>query len=104
MNTIRIIRKGEDTALPTFLIDRTTPLGNQNRIGRDGTREEVIEKYKEYFNKEMMNNPKFRFLVEIIYRQFKDSSIALACHCSPLACHGTVIKEYLEQRYQREHL
>ena len=70
-------------------IDRTTMFGNPYRIGSDGDRKQVIEKYRIYFYNKLKNS-KFRDKV----LQLKGKS--LGCHCNPLACHGDVIVEYLE--------
>lgn len=70
-------------------IDRTTPFGNPFIIGRDGDREEVIRKFREYFYK----NKELRRLVRKELRGHD-----LLCWCKPLACHGDVIIEYLEKR------
>jgi hypothetical protein len=64
------------------LIDRTTKWGNPYEIGRDGLREEVIEKYRNY----ILSSPLLNDIHEL-----KDK--VLGCWCKPLACHGDVLKE-----------
>lgn len=67
-------------------IGRGSIWGNPFVIGKDGTREEVIEKYREYAatNKVIIDNlPKL------------DGKI-LGCFCAPLPCHGDVLAEMLE--------
>jgi len=68
---------------------RGLSLGNPYVIGRDGTREEVIEKYKTYFRKRLDSDPKF--ISAILGLKGK----ILGCYCKPLPCHGDVIAEYL---------
>jgi len=63
--------------------------GNQYRIGRDGDRGEVIEKYREWFNKKLTNS---EFRVKVLALKGKK----LGCWCKPLRCHCDVIVEYLE--------
>ena len=69
----------------TVLIDRRTKWGNRFRIGRDGTREEVIARYR-----------------ADLWRRIREGAIALeelaeidgmllACWCDPLPCHGHVL-------------
>ena len=65
--------------------------GNPFSIGKDGTREEVIAKYRVYFYDRIANDPVFRRAVEGLRGYY------LGCWCSPLACHGDVIVEYLER-------
>jgi hypothetical protein len=56
---------------------------NPYTIGKDGNREEVIEKYKKYF----WNSPE---LVEAI-TELKGKT--LYCWCKPLPCHGDFLAE-----------
>lgn len=69
-------------------IGRGTPYGNPYIIGKDGTREEVIEKYKTYFYKKIRNP---RFKRQILELEGK----VLGCSCKPRACHGDIIVQYL---------
>jgi len=71
-------------------IGRGSKFGNPYEIGKDGTREEVIEKYREWFNKKIK---KVRFRKEVLKLRGKK----LGCYCSPKACHGDVIVEWLEE-------
>lgn len=62
-------------------IDRSTKWGNPFRIGRDGTREEVIAKYEAWIQTQpalMAALPELRGKV-------------LGCWCAPRACHGDVL-------------
>ena len=63
-------------------IDRRTRWGNEFRIGRDGTREEVLEKHRRV----VLSRPGMRALIPQALRG-KD----LACWCAPLPCHGDVL-------------
>jgi len=71
-------------------IDRRSIFGNPFFIGKDGTREEVIEKYKKYFYKRIKTDVKFK---ESVLRL---AGKTLICWCTPLPCHGDIIIEYLE--------
>jgi len=71
-------------------IDRRSPFGNPFIIGRDGTRKDVIIKYKKYFYKKLEDNCIFKMAVE------KLKGKTLGCWCVPKSCHGDVIIEYLE--------
>lgn len=72
-------------------IDRMSKFGNPFHVGKDGTRAEVIDKYRKYFYKRIKNDIIFRWAVEDL------RGLVLACWCSPLPCHGNVIIDYLEQ-------
>jgi hypothetical protein len=65
-------------------IGRPGPWGNPFRIGPDGTREEVIAKYKEM----VMGNKQ---LQERIRRELRGK--VLGCFCSPHPCHGDILSE-----------
>lgn len=69
--------------------------GNPFEIGKDGTREEVIEKFKVYFYERLKLEPAFKKAVEGLRGKI------LGCFCVPLACHGQVIIDYLEKTFQR---
>lgn len=72
----------------TVYIGRGTIWGNPYYIGRDGTREEVIEKYREYAK----NNE------EILSNLHKLEGQVLGCSCKPKLCHGDVLIEMLENK------
>lgn len=72
-------------------IGRPTVFGNPFQIGRDGTREEVILKYRAYFRNRVKTDSGFRNHVLSLRGK------TLACWCKPAACHGDAIKEYLEE-------
>ncbi len=63
-------------------IGRGGDWGNPYVIGIDGTREEVIAKYREYI---MGNKDLFNRIPEL-------KGKILGCHCKPSACHGDVLK------------
>lgn len=62
-------------------IGRPSIWGNPFVIGKDGTRAEVIEKYREY----VLSN---KYLMARI-GDLKGKT--LGCWCAPLACHGDVL-------------
>ena len=70
-------------------IGRGSPFGNPYRIGKDGDRVQVLEKYHEYFYKRL-TNAWFRDMI----LSLKDKK--LGCYCKPLLCHGDIIVEFLE--------
>lgn len=63
-------------------IGRGTKWGNPYRIGLDGTRSQVIAKYR----KLLRRRPD---LVEAARLEL--SGLVLGCHCHPLPCHGDVL-------------
>lgn len=79
-------------------IGRGSPLGNPFVIGKDGTREEVVDKYRTWIFNKLENNK--RPIVEEIGRLYelwqKQGELKLLCWCSPELCHGNIIKMILE--------
>lgn len=69
-------------------IGRPSLFGNPYKIGRDGTRDQVLSLYRKWFY-ERLNNPEFKNKVLLL----KDKK--LGCWCKPLSCHGDVIADYL---------
>jgi len=67
-------------------IGRPSRWGNPFRIGQDGTREEVIAKYRDW----LLTNWRLMFLLGGLRGK------RLGCYCAPLPCHGDVIVEILE--------
>lgn len=72
---------------PDIYIGRNSKWGNPFIIGKDGSREEVIEKYKNY----ILNKPELlKDLPEL-----KDK--VLGCFCKPKACHGDILVQLVEE-------
>jgi len=68
-------------------IGRPSKWGNPYSIGKDGTREEVIEKYRKY----ILNSPELlKALPELKGKR-------LGCWCFPLACHGDILVQLIEE-------
>lgn len=66
-------------------IGRPSKWGNPYIIGRDGTRSECIEKYRDF-----ITGPDGKALVASLG---EISGKTLGCWCAPLACHGDVLME-----------
>jgi len=64
-------------------IDRQTEWGNPFIIGRDGTREQVIEKYRRWLLTQK----------ELLDKIHTLKGKVLGCWCKPAACHGDVLAE-----------
>ena len=66
-------------------VGRPSPWGNDFKIGRDGTREEVVAKYRLWLE---ADDGTFRAAIRKHLRG-KD----LVCWCAPLPCHADVLLE-----------
>jgi hypothetical protein len=69
-------------------IDRRTGFGNPFVVGKDGTREEVIAKYRVWLWQRIKHGGS---LAKTIVDELREDSILL-CHCAPLKCHGEVLE------------
>lgn len=69
-------------------IGRPSKWGNPFKVGEDGTRKEVIQKY-EYWVRQQKN------LMDSLY-ELKDKT--LGCWCYPKACHGEVLVKLVNER------
>ena len=74
-----------------------SPLHNPFKIGDGETRESSVAKYKEYLHEQIVAGNR-GILQELakIREAAKQGDVTLVCWCSPLACHGHVIVEYLQ--------
>ena len=82
---------------PGEYIGRGSPLGNPFVIGKDGSREQVIAKYRVWLNEQIMRkNPVvLDELNRLGNKAIDEKGLALQCFCYPKPCHGEVIKEKL---------
>ena len=74
-------------------IGRGSRWGNPFVIGKDGTRDDVVRKFKEYAHDKYNSG------------EWSDEDLAslygkrLGCFCAPLKCHGDVLAEAAEHSY-----
>ena len=64
-----------------------SPFCNPFKVGKDGTRDEVIAKFREFLRAKIQSHP--AFLDELLLLKGK----TLGCWCKPEACHGDVLLE-----------
>lgn len=78
-------------------IGRGSPLGNPFVIGKHGTREQVIAKYKDWLQEQIDkgNSVVLDELNRLGNKAIDEKGLALQCFCYPKPCHGEVIKEKL---------
>ena len=68
-------------------IGRGSKWGNPYKIGKDGTREEVIRLYEQYIR----NSNLIDEIEEL-------DGLTLGCYCKPRACHGDVLVKILNEK------
>lgn len=81
----KVLNKRHDLIPPSAVyVGRPTTFGNPYIIGKDGTREEVVAKYRELW---LGWNGMWPWLMQEL--RGKD----LVCWCAPLPCHADVLLE-----------
>lgn len=88
-DTCKVVNKAKDRY--DVYIGRGSPFGNPVVISGSCTREDAIRLYREYFYERIRNDSDFKRMVQRLKGK------VLGCHCKPKACHGDIIKEYLER-------
>ena len=101
---IKVVNKYKHT--PTehdVYIGRGSPFGSPfshlkstHDIYKVDTREEAIDAFKTYLERETSEDTHLKRKLDGLRERTKTEDINLVCFCKPKACHGDVIKEYLE--------
>jgi hypothetical protein len=73
---------------------RPSIYGNPYKIGRDGTRNEIIFKYIDYFVDRLCRDKNFKNEI------FKLRGKTIGCWCHPLLCHCDVIAAFLNNYFE----
>jgi hypothetical protein len=70
----------------------SSPFANPFKVGKDGTRAEVIIKYEKDLRKRLLKSAKLRKALEELKGK------RLGCWCHPEACHGDVLLKLLNEK------
>ena len=66
------------------------------------TREETVEMYQiELINRIENKDKEICDELNKIYKMAKEGDVFLVCYCSPLLCHGDVIKQIIENKLKK---
>jgi hypothetical protein len=82
---MKVLKRGNEHANSIY-IGRGSAWGNPYVIGKDGDRNEVIKKFREYASAVILEYP--NWLDQLVNKD-------LVCFCAPLACHGDVLLEMI---------
>ena len=94
---IRVVNK-KNWSGAGYYCGRPSVLGNLFQIGIDGSRDEVIEKYRVWLEQALLHDARVRNEFLALVRAYKDfGELTLVCWCKPLKCHGDVLKEFIER-------
>ncbi|MGB3495284.1 MAG: DUF4326 domain-containing protein [Elainellaceae cyanobacterium] len=83
--------------------NRSSALGNPFKVGRHGSRSEVVALYRSWLWREVVQPglsgqscPAWHELLGLVARVRAGESLVLECHCAPLLCHAEVILRCVE--------
>jgi hypothetical protein len=98
--TIGKTRRGArlSDALPgQVYVGRPSVLGNPFQVGRDGSREQVIQLYRAWLWRQLrqQGSPQRQALEELLQKATRRGRVELLCWCAPLPCHAEVIRSAL---------
>jgi hypothetical protein len=91
-NNVYIARRGIVFINKVRYPSQDSPFANPFKISKDVTREQVVEKYREYLLNKLNADENFR------QEFYKLKGKNLGCWCSPELCHGNVILELLQKK------
>jgi hypothetical protein len=69
----------------------SSKFANPYKIGKDGTREEILFKYKNYIVNKLENN------MDLIFELLSLKGKNLGCWCYPEMCHGNILLELIDK-------
>ncbi len=77
-------------------------LGNPFKIGKDGSRQDVVAKYRQWLWQKVQkgmkgeDNQVWQELLNLLEYYKENGEMSLICWCYPQACHADVVKSCLE--------
>lgn len=78
-------------------VGRPSVLGNPFEAGVDGTRDEVVQKYRQWLWTQFHKDPIVRNeIYRLVDLYLNHGSLGLECWCAPKNCHANQIKRLIE--------
>ena len=75
-------------------VGRPAVLGNPYVIGHDGSRHDVVDKYRAWLREQYRHDGAVRHaLRQLAMRYLTDGALTLICWCAPQPCHAEVIRD-----------
>ena len=99
IENLKLLKDVEENEI-IIRVDRSSPLGNPFYLKDESHRDEVCDKYQEYFDNIVSNpNDNKEFMDELrrIYKLSKKYDVILGCWCYPKRCHAQTILNFLNQ-------
>jgi len=86
-----------------FRVDRQSPVGNPYPLNLEKNRNDVCDKYENYFAEQIKKPGKFYDYVKNILTKMNEyDTIYLYCWCAPRRCHADTIKSWLMEAYKEK--
>jgi hypothetical protein len=80
--------------VPGVYVVRPAVLGNPYVIGSDGSRHDVLDKYRAWLREQYRHDGAVRrALRTLAMRYLTDGQLTLICWCAPQPCHAEVIRD-----------
>lgn len=100
MNIVIINKR--NSLSPGVYVGRPSPLGNPFRIGSDGSRKEVIQKYRQWLSIQLEDefSPQSIEISRLVDEVKRCGILKLLCWCAPLPCHAEVIRDVIVRRVE----
>ena len=77
-------------------IHRPSPLGNPFKMDKKTSRAMVINQYREWLKGKLLtDNPTSKAFNILLVDYKKNGKLTLQCFCTPLQCHGEVIRDFI---------
>lgn len=81
---------------------RGSALGNPFPMNNEKDRDDVCDKYEEYFNKQIeVGNVAMLSQLKLIEDKAMVGDVNLGCFCAPKRCHCDTIKAYIEAKLSK---
>jgi len=77
-------------------------LDSSHHIYKVDTREEAIRQFKIYFDREATEGTRLYNQLMELKEKAENEDINLVCFCKPKACHGDVIKKWLDNKLKKD--
>jgi hypothetical protein len=75
-----------------------SPLGNPYKVTPDVPREKLLEQYRAWLDEQLACDTPARREIERLTELARQGDITLLCWCTPLSCHGDIVRAVIEAR------
>lgn len=87
---------------PGEYIGRPNVLGNPFKIGQDGDRDQVMQKYRRWLWEKIQAGGQAAQELDKLTNIATERDLVLICWCAPAPCHGDIIKKAIEWKQRGE--